>query len=278
VTANGRIQASFSAVMVVGPLLAGAMVAVMPVEDIFLIDAISFLGSAVLLASIQRRFNHDEHEERNTSIRQDVVEGLRYVWGHPVLRAISIMMALVNFFGSTIGAQLVFFAKERLDADDSRIGILYSADALGIMLIALLAGQLRKRWSFGSVALGSLMFSGALTVVLAMQTNFWAATVVWALCGGLGVLFNINSGSLRQAIVPNHLLGRVISVAGVIAWSAIPLGTLLGGIAIEASDNVALVYGAIGVVTVCIALIFRFTAIGHADRYLPEQRAMSVRA
>ena len=54
------------------------------------------------------------------------------------------------------------------------------------------------------------------------------------LASGLGILFNINTGSLRQAIVPNHMLGRVISVAGVLAWSAIPVGTFLGGVAIQA--------------------------------------------
>ena len=113
------------------------------------------------------------------------------------------------------------------------------------------------------------MAQGLLSVVFAFLTNFWFAVIVWALFGGLGVLFNINSGSLRQAIVPNELLGRVISVAGVIAWSAIPLGTLLGGIAIEQSGDVGLVYAAIGVATTLIAFAFRFTAIGNADRYLP---------
>lgn len=271
VTANGRIQASFSAATVIGPLLAGAMIAVMPVEDIFLVDAVSFVGSGVLLSTIRRSFNQVERERGTTTIRQEVVEGLRYVWNHPVLRNISIMMALVNFFGSTTYAQLVLFAKERLHADDTRIGILFAADAAGVVLISLLAGQLRKRWSFGTVALGSLMISGLLIVLFASLTNYWAAVIVWAFFGGFGVLFNINSGSLRQAIVPNHLLGRVVSVAGVIAWSAIPLGTLLGGIAIEATGDVALVYATIGNVTFLIAFAFRFTALGHAERYLKRQ-------
>jgi hypothetical protein len=135
--------------------------------------------------------------------------------------------------------------------------------------MALLAGRMRRRWSFGTVALGALMVDGLLNVVFALLTNYWAALVVWAVFGGVGVLFNINSGSLRQAIVPNELLGRVISVAAVIAWSAIPLGTLLGGIAIEQTDDVRLVYAAIGVTTTLIAFGFRFSAIGDAERYLP---------
>jgi MFS family permease len=273
VTANGRIQASFSAATVVGPLLAGVLIAVIRVEDIFLIDAASFVASALLLALVRRSFNSAEPTTERSSIRADVMEGLRYVWSHPVLRNISIMMAMVNFFGSSIVTQLVLFASERLHANNSRIGVLFAADAAGVVVISLLAGWFRRRWSFSTVALGALLIEGALTVIFAMVTNYWIALPIWALHGGFGILFNINTGSLRQSIVPNELLGRVISVAGVIAWSAIPLGTLLGGYLIEQSGDVALIYALIGLATFTIAFAFRFTPLGRADRYLPAALA-----
>jgi MFS family permease len=272
VTANGRIQASFSAATILGPLVAGGLIAVIPVESIFALDAVSFVGSAICLSLIARSFNSADTGEPRGSIRADVSEGLRYVWSHPVLRNISIMMALVNFFASTIGYQLVLFATERLHASNSRIGFLFAANAAGVVVLSLLAGVLRKRWSFGTVALGALMVDGALTAVFALMTSYWPALVVWAIYGGCGVLFNINTGSLRQSIVPNELLGRVISVAGVLAWSAIPLGTLLGGFAIQRTGNVALVYGLIGIATFTIAFFFRFfTPLGHAERYLSAE-------
>jgi hypothetical protein len=65
------------------------------------------------------------------------------------------------------------------------------------------------------------------------------------------------------------MLGRVLSIASVLAWSAIPLGALLGGYVIERTHNVALVYAVIGVVTFLIPLAFSFTPLGHADRYIP---------
>jgi MFS family permease len=269
VTANGRIQASFSAMMVVGPLVAGGLVSFAPIETLFLIDAGSFLVSAVFLATVARGFNSVGSPLATSTIRQDIVEGLRYVWNHPVLRAISIMMALVNFFGSTFYAQMVLFATERLNARDARLGLLFAAEAAGVVVISLAAGWLRKRWSFGAVALGSLMIQGIVTVGLAALTDYWAALGLISIIGGVGILFNINTSSLRQEIVPNHLLGRVISVAGVISWSAIPLGTLLGGALIEQTGEIAVLYAAIGVVTFLIAFAFRFSAIGHADRYAP---------
>ena len=268
VTANGRIQASYSGASVIGPLLAGVLVTVVPLAALMLIDAFSFLVSSFSLALIRIGFNTGEKRAR-TSIRSDVVEGLRYVLSHPVLRNISMMMALVNFVGATTLAQLIFFAKVRLQASDVQASLLYSAGSLGVVILALAAGQLRKRWTFSTVALGALMLEGAMTVVFSLMRWYWAAIALWTLIGGLGILFNINTSSLRQAIVPNHMLGRVISIASVLAWSAIPLGSLLGGYAISWTQNVALVYGVIGVLIFLIPFAFSFTALGHADRYIP---------
>ena len=276
VTANGRIQASYSAASIVGPLLAGVLVIRVPLPVLMLIDGFSFLLSAFSLALIRISFNSGE-KRAPTSIRTDVVEGLRYVLSHPVLRNISIMMALVNFVGSTTYAQLILFAKVRLQASDVQASLLYSAGSLGVVILSLAAGQLRRRWSFSTVALGALMLEGALTAVFAFMHWYWVAIALWTLIGGLGILFNINTGSLRQAIVPNHMLGRVISIASVLAWSAIPLGSLLGGFAISWTQNVALVYAVIGVLTFLIPLAFSFTALGHAERYIPAEKAAEKR-
>ena len=269
VTANGRVQASYSGASIIGPLLAGLLITVLPVATMLYLDALSFLVSVGSLVLIRVSFNAIEPHERR-SIGQDVLEGLRYVLGHPVLRNISIMMALVNFFGSTAYAQIVLFAERQLHARDAQVALLYSGGSLGIVALSLSAGLLRKRWSFSQVALGALMAGGIVTVAFAVTPVFWLALPLWSLQTGLGILFNINTSSLRQAIVPNYLLGRVLSIAGVLAWSAIPLGTLLGGFVIQQTQNVALVYGIIGAVTLVLPIIFAFTPLGHAERYIPR--------
>jgi MFS family permease len=268
VAANGRIQASFAAASVLGPLAAGALLVFVSVEAILLLDAASFVASAVMLSLIARPFNAPL-TKRATSIRQDIVEGLRYVLSHPVLRNISLMMALINMVGATVFAELVLFAKQALRAEDSEVGLLFAAGGAGVVVLSLAAGPLRKRYSFGNVALGALMLSGLLIVGLAYTTSLWLAVVLWAICSGLGILFNINTGSLRQAIVPNHMLGRVISIAMVLAWSANPIGALAGGLLIERTGDVRLVYAVIGLATFLIAFVFRVASpLGHAERYL----------
>ncbi len=274
VTANGRLQASFSAATILGPMLAGFALAAGPIETLLLVDALSFLVSAGSLALIRRGFNAavgDGEAKPPTSLGRDVMDGLRYVLGHPVLRLISAMMLLVNFVGITTYAQLVLFAKERLGAGDAEVGLLYAAEGAGVVVLSLLAGPLRRRWSFSVIALGALMASGLLTIALAATTSYPTAVALVAAMAGLGVLFNINTGSLRQAIVPNHLLGRVISVAMVLASAATPAGALLGGWAIERTGSVAVVFAAIGGLVFLIALGFGFTPLGRAGRYLPPE-------
>jgi MFS family permease len=269
VTANGRVQASYSAAQVAGPLLAGLLITVAPVQQVLLVDAASFLISAGMLALIATPFNAPRDDEGRRAIRQEVAEGLRYVLGHPVLRNISAMMALINLVAATVYAQLVVFAKRQLAASDSRVALLYAAGSAGVVLLSLAAGPVRRRLSFSLAALGALALDGLLTIVLATTRWYWVALALWAAISGLGIFFNINTVSLRQQIVPNHLLGRVISIAGVLAWSAIPVGALVGGWAVERTGSVALVYGVIGAVVALIALAFAFGPLGHAERYLP---------
>src|SRR5260370_40336640 len=95
---------------------------------------------------IRVSLNTGEKRE-HTSIRRDVIDGLRYVLGHPVLRNISLMMAMVNFVGVTTGAQIVLFAKHQLQANDAQVSLLYSAASMGIVVLSLSAGLLRQRWT-----------------------------------------------------------------------------------------------------------------------------------
>jgi MFS family permease len=275
VTANGRIQATFSAAQVAGPLLAGVLVAFLPLAWVMAFDAGSFGVSALSLALIRGSFNVAGDEPREaTTILHDVREGLRYVLGHPVLRNISAMMALINFVNAGVFAELVLFATERLDASKFEIGGLFAAGSAGVVVTGLLAGRLRKRFSFTALAMTSLMLMGGCLVVFAGMTEYWAALPLWAAGSGLGILFNINTGALRQAIVPNQLLSRVMSIASVLAWSAIPAGALIGGWVVSATGNVAAVYGVIGILIICIAAFFRFfTALGDAQRYVDERQA-----
>jgi MFS family permease len=281
VTANGWIMATNSAGQVLGPVLAGLLLALVPVASLLWVDAASFLVSSVVLLSIRQSFNSgdapalagDAAASRLRRVRRDVVDGLRYVLGHPVLRSISLMMALINFVSSSSQSQLVLFAKERLAATDTEVGVLFAAGSAGVVVVSLFAGRIRRRLSFAVTALGALVVCGLALAAMGLVRWLPLALLLWAVSSGFGLLLNINTGSLRQAIVPPHMFGRVISIAGVLAWSAIPLGAIAGAKAIEATDNVAAVYVVMGLLTAAIAAAFAFSPVREGDRYLEEAKA-----
>ena len=270
--ANGRLIASISAASIVGPLLAGGLAAFVPLPALLLIDALSFLASALALNSIRRSFNPGERLPP-ASIRQEIAQGLRYVWSTPVLRTITLLLTLLNVVGPTTRVQLVLFAKQRLDASDAQVGLLSAAASVGVLLGSLAIGWLTRRWPLGRAALGAVMLQALLLIAFAQTRQYWAALPLWGLLAGAGVVVDIGVMSLRQAVTPDHLLGRVTTVSRTIGFVAIPLSTLLGGVLIDRLGNpstssgqaVSLIYSAIGVLTLLIGLAFSFSVLMQAD-------------
>ncbi|HEX7736712.1 MAG TPA: hypothetical protein VF458_17835 [Ktedonobacteraceae bacterium] len=92
-----------AAASVLGPILAGLLVAVLPLTSVLFFDALSFVISALSLMLIKTSFNGSSARgQKQSTVRQDIAEGLRYVLNQPVLRAIAVMMALVNFVVTTV--------------------------------------------------------------------------------------------------------------------------------------------------------------------------------
>jgi hypothetical protein len=281
VTANGRIMAANQAGQVLGPVLAGALVATIAPAELLFVDAGSFALSALTLASIRRSFNRvdapgsvrRDGEPVLASLFRDVKEGLVFVWGHPVLRSISIMMAILNFISASSYAQIITFGKTVLHLSDARVGLLFAASSAGVVVIGLAAGWFRRRMSFAVVALGALIASGLTLTGMAYARWYPLVLLLWAASNGFGLLLNINTGALRQAIVPNELLGRVISIASVLAWSAIPLGALAGALFIKITGDVVALYAGMGIITAVVAAGFAFSPIRDGERYLAAIRS-----
>jgi MFS family permease len=257
---NGRVQSSYSIAAVAGPLLAGVLVSVVSPPVVIALDAVSFVISAWTIAAIRTGFNAAAPEPARTSVLEDIRAGLRYVLGQPVLRNIAIMMALVNFLAVTANAQLVLFASRQLHASRTEIAWLYAAESLGMAVCALAVAPLRRRLSFAAVALGALALDGALIAGFAMTSSYPIALILWALIGGAAIVFNVAASSLRQTIVPDAMLGRVMTIASVLAWSAVPAGALVGGVFVERTGDIALTYLGIGALMFAIPIGFAFSS------------------
>lgn len=274
VAANGSIQASFSMASIIGPLVAGLLLVRVPLPLLLLIDAASFLVSAASLLLVKRSFNASASEQKiEVGIGTAIVEGLHYVLHSPIVFWLTLLLLLFNFILPTADVQIVWYAKHWLRVSDAQIGLLYASNGSGVVVFSLLTNRVRKHWSFGVVALGSMMAVGVATALMAFTHWYPFVLVIWALRGGVNVLFLISAYSITQRIVPNSLLGRVITFTRVLTWPTSALGALIGGLAILQTGNVGLIYGCVGLLIFLVAFAFWFTPLGHAEHYVPEAKA-----
>ncbi len=177
-------------------------------------------------------------------------DGLSFVWRRPVLRNFLLLFVAVNLVTPSVSAQLVAFLKQNMRADDSQVGLFYAAGSLGVVVLSLYVGRVRRRFHYGTIVIGSLVLNGSMTIALAL-THFYAlATLWWAGISGLTALLNIVTSSIGQASTPRVLLGRVLGIVRMVVWAPIPLSTVAGGFIIERTNAVTPLYVAIGILLI----------------------------
>jgi MFS family permease len=270
VRANGRMQATISAAWILAPAMVAALITVMPVQIVVLFDAFAYFCSVASLLLVRRKFNAPPGQAARASMLREVGEGLRYVFAHPVLRPVSLMTALFVLVDTTTIAEIVYFAKSHFHVGDSQAGFFYTATGVGLLAASLSAARVKRRFPFGKVVLTTGLVKGFFLVLMGLTPWYWTALVLWGLSDGATMLYSINTMSLRQLIVPAPLMGRVIGLGSVLSWSLIPLGSLLGAVAIGAIGNIAIFYSLTGVLHLAVALPFFFSTLARAERYVPS--------
>ena len=231
--ANGRLE---GAVVVandfLGPALGGLLFAA-AVGLPFALDALSFAAAAWLIASLRiphREVVEKDNESAPRSIREDIVEGIAWLRSHALLRNLSLIAAATNFVLHAAFAIQVLYALEILNSGEVGFGLLLAVEALGALVGSLLAGAIRDRLGTRSTVVIALGVAGVANLAIALTGEWLLAAVMMAAVSFGGGLWNVVTNSLRQRLVPDRLLGRVQSTHRVLAWGAIPLGTLAGGI------------------------------------------------
>jgi hypothetical protein len=141
----------------------------------------------------------------------------------------------VSFTGGAVSGLLVVFAVEGLGLaqDDGRIGLLYTAGAVGALLASLLLPRLVKRFPIGWITLGGMFGNLVLLVIFSLNNHFVIGLLVYLAWDFCYLLVIINGISLRQIVTPTHLQGRVNVTARMIAWGGTPFGAALGGLLAE---------------------------------------------
>ena len=230
--ANGKLEATASIAQVAGPGLAGVLVGVLTAPVAILLDALSYLRSALLVSRIGAP--EPEPSPARPSVRAEIGDGLRLVWRNPVLRALAGCSAVTNFFGWMFLGIYILYMTEDLGLGPSAVGLVFAVGGAGAFIGATLAGRIARRLGQGpTLILGQALFgvTGLLVPLAALAPALALPLVVGAEFGQWLTLliYTVNALSLRQTIVPDAALGRVTATFRVLNTGVVPLGSLTGG-------------------------------------------------
>lgn len=170
-----------------------------------------------------------EHAMR-PRIRDEVREGLQWLRGNRLLWTLAVLLGLMN--GTAMLGQAVFalYALELLGITELQFGFLLTAAALGSVGGSVLASRLVRRVGRGVALWGTLLAAVAVPLVQGLTSSALVVAATAVVFGFTAVVWNVITVSLRQAVIPDHLLGRVNAVYRFLGWGSMPLGAALGGV------------------------------------------------
>ncbi|HVM30823.1 MAG TPA: MFS transporter [Candidatus Limnocylindrales bacterium] len=229
--ANGRLY-GVELVMnqFVGPPLGGLLIAIsvpLALGSSMAGYAVAALGLALMVGSFRAR-----REGPAKRLTADIAEGLRYLTGHRVLRTLALMVGVMNLGSAAIFAVFVLYAVAPgpMGLSEPEFGVLATTFALGSVIGSIAAARLERRFGRIPLLFGCVLVSAVGFAVPAFTTDPIVIGAAWALTGLVVVVWNVITVSLRQRIIPDHLLGRVNSAYRLFAWGSQPLGALIGGL------------------------------------------------
>ncbi len=259
--ANARLYGSISASEVAGPGLAGALVAVLGAPFAMAVDAVSYVVSVAALGAIHRAEPEPAAPVRR-DLRAEIVEGIRWVFGDPLLRAFAAEAATFNLFFYAMNAAFLLFLTGELGLDPALVGAVFAVGATGSLIGSAVAGRIANRLGLGTTILGSMVI--ACSVYLAIPfvdgAPFFAAGaigLVLAVAGAFIAITVIHVITIRQSLTPDRLLARMNATYRTLGYGVIPVGALLGGVVGETLGlRAALLVGAIGMAAAPIWVVF----------------------
>jgi MFS family permease len=239
VEGNAKLQLPQAGAAIVGPGIGGGLIALVAAPFTIILDAVSFIASGALISMVRKHEPKPERkvdgDGRHTSLRTEIVEGLRYVLGDRYLRRIAGSTGTSNLGGSMAFAVFPIFLYRELGLSPGLVGLAFGLGSLGIMLAAVTAAPLARRFGVGPVIIGSIFVSGPTTLLMVFMpsTALIAGAILVAsqmINGYVSVVYNVNQVSFRQAITPLEMQGRMNATMRFIVWGTMPLGSVIGGV------------------------------------------------
>jgi MFS family permease len=235
-TANSRLFAvELVANTFVGPPL-GGLLAAAGLAVAMGAPAAAYLAGAGCLALIVGSFRAAGAGQRgSTRLRDEIAEGARFVWRHPVLRPLAIMLGVENMAFAAVFSVFVLYSVEPgpMGLSESGYGVLLATLGVGSLIGTWLAVPTERRLGRVRTLILSVILNAASLAVFVVTTSPVLVGISLAVSGVAIVLWNVVTVSLRQRITPDRLLGRMNAAYRLVGWGMMPIGSLLGGVLAE---------------------------------------------
>ena len=239
VEGNAKLQFPAAAAQIVGPGFTGQIIGLIAAPFAIVVDVISFIFSGGLIAAIRKPEPKPERrlaaDGSQTSLRQEIAEGLRYVLGNRYLRMIAASTGTSNFGSSMAFSIYAVYVFVQLHLSPGLVGLASGLGAFGLVIGALTAAPLAGRFGVGPVIVVSMLANGPALLLLAFLpgTELVAGAMILTsqlVSGWSAVVYNVNQVSFRQAITPLEMQGRMNATMRFIVWGTMPIGSVAGGI------------------------------------------------
>jgi hypothetical protein len=268
VDANATLQAGGAAAHVAGPGAGGWLVQAIGAPFAVLVDAASFIVGAVLLAQVQ--VSGDIGRPDRPGMWTEIQAGVAMVWRDRILRAMVLSTTIAALAGSVLQAVYVLFAVRQIQLSAPAMGTVVAIGSLAGVAGAAVAGWLAQRLTPGGAMIaGQVGNIIGTSVLLAAQPGVLGTIVLAAaqVCAMAGLqIFSVTQISVRQALTPRHLLGRVNATRRFVVFGIQPIGALLGGVLGTAFGDAALVVATvIHVIALAAMLVSPLRSVGRVS-------------
>ncbi|GLX98058.1 MFS transporter [Herbidospora sp. NBRC 101105] len=231
------MQSVFSIAQLGGPGLAGVLVSVLSAPLALVVNAVTFVTSALLLRSIRAEEPARPASPRR-SLRREIAEGMSALARHPVLRALALCGMTVNLFAAAQLAVYVLYAVQVLGLPGGLVGIMMMGFGAGGLVGAFVAPRLSRRHGGPAVLLAAVLFFplGFLVMAAVSGPVWWCVLLIGAAEAVVGVAvvcFSVCSGAMSLQETAPELIGRVNASINFLTQGALGIGALLGGVAGE---------------------------------------------
>ena len=230
--ASAQNEAAFAAAHIVGPSFGTLLYQGLGRAAPFVADAISYVVSIVSLMLIRTPFRAARPAQAKTNLRGEIGEGLRWLWGQPLIRYMAFLTGSINLVNAGTGLVVILLAQD-LGARPVDIGLIFSIGGIGGILGSLVGGRVQKRFTFGQAIIALMWIEALLFPLYAIVPQYLLLGVVFALIYFIGPIYNVVQFSYRLALIPDALQGRVNSTFRLLAFGMMPIGAALSGFLIE---------------------------------------------